>query len=803
MNQKLLETTNQLYSTQELNNDASPFGKWTARKVSSRRIINQLFRKEFISKIRHPPSIIEFLGACFVAALLYPVWLFARKTIHGTLQPPMYNGTIEDFATELIQFVYFTQEPKLVFLPDDFYTRLLQVSFKEAFDAMNATQMSYYIVNTTDEMREKIYSSDSNGIGIYWVNSNESIFAYQRPIIQIYKQTLTGDPEGIILAMILKILSELHLTRQDWSIMPFQEFAQPTHDDLYDIQIIVALFAIIPVVLATMPSLQSILLEKDLHVTHLIFMMGCTEVQYWFVQIVFMIVSGYIPYILFGIMMCYLFAMVGTSFTLFLFFSFLFVVAHCFFLLCIISFFKHASTGHAMTVVTALFVIFFGYLHYFYTLNENNSSESLKHGLSVIPLSAYQLLILMCFNRIKNGFPGVGWADIFDNSYEYPIWYGLAWLTAECFFYLLLWILFNATNPRNFGIQLIRWKDFFKKQAWKRIFSPSIDPKDMESLYSAKIAIEVNNVTKVFKGKKPIVAVDDVSFTINQGEVIVMIGPNGAGKSTLINTISGALLSDSGNMSLFGKQPTTHFTDIHQYLGICFQDNVLIPLMNVREHFFLFGAFRGISEEDLNNAISYFSDNLQLQECLYTRSIDLSGGQKRKLCLALALLGNPPIVIMDEPTAGVDVQARQLIWKTIAGLKNSTCLITSHALEEAEAVSSRLFIVAKGQVPYRGTSTELRQQFKCGYLLRVEREDGKVGPVLDLVRKHIPDARITEEREDSITMPVNKNVPVMLHELVDRKEELGVVSYSFAVEQLEDMLLNMVETAEAQIEQNF
>lgn len=794
MDQKLLDS---ITSTPYTPDESPPLGTWTNRSVSSRRIIAQLFKKEFISKIRHPPSILEFLGACVVTIILFPVWKLARKTNEGSLNPIMYNGTFENYQNDLFNFLLST-EPKIVFLPDNQNVQLLNLSFSTIFQ--DIPTLKYYIVNDTDQMRETIYSSDSNAIGIYWVNSHEPIFtALARPQIQIYKQTLVGDPETLVLHLLLQIFQN-GLFTQDLAVIPHQEFAQPTHDDLYDIQIIVALFALIPVVLATMPSLQSILQEKDLHVIQLIFINGCTETQYWFVQAVFMIISGMIPYVFFGFMMCYWFAMVGTSYTLYFTYTLLFIIAHCFFLLFIISFFKSAASGRAMTIVTALFIIFFGYLHYFYTLNSNNTSEALKHGLSIIPLSAYQLLILMCFNRIKNGFPPVGWSDMFDKSFEYPIWYGFAWLLAEDFFYLGLWLLFNAANSRVFGIQLIKWRDIFSFKAWKRLFSAPEKPENMNSIYDSPVAIEVKHVTKIFDGKKPITAVDDVSFKINQGEVIVMIGPNGAGKTTLINTISGALLTNNGQISLFGQPFTTNFTDIHKYLGICFQDNVLVPLMNVKEHFFLFGSFRGIPIPVLESSIEFFADTLQLRECLYTRSTDLSGGQKRKLCLALALLGNPPIVIMDEPTAGVDVQARQLIWKTIANLKHSTCLITSHALEEAEAVSSRLFIAAKGQIPFNGTSTELRQQFKCGYVLRVEREDGTVGPVLDLVRKYIPEAKITEERQDSIAIPVSRKVPEMLRELVEKEQEYGVTSYSFAVEQLEDMLLSMVESAEAQIE---
>lgn len=185
-----------------------------------------------------------------------------------------------------------------------------------------------------------------------------------------------------------------------------------------------------------------------------------------------------------------------------------------------------------------------------------------------------------------------------------------------------------------------------------------------------------------------------------------------------------------------------------------------------------------------------------------TRAKDLSGGQKRKLCLALSLLGNPPIVVMDEPTAGVDVQARQLIWQTISGLKDSTLIITSHALEEAEAVSSRLFIVAGGDMPFQGTSTELRKQFNCGYILRVEREDGTVGPVLDIAKNIIPQSIMADDRKDTVIVPVDRKASILLEELDKRKDELGIKSYSFSVEQLEDTLIKMIQHAEAEINMN-
>jgi ABC-type multidrug transport system ATPase subunit len=145
---------------------------------------------------------------------------------------------------------------------------------------------------------------------------------------------------------------------------------------------------------------------------------------------------------------------------------------------------------------------------------------------------------------------------------------------------------------------------------------------------------------------------------------------------------------------------------------------------------------------------------------------------------------------MDEPTAGVDVQARQLIWKAIAALKRTTTIVTSHALEEAEAVSSRLFVVAGGRLPFMGTATELRNQFECGYVLKVE---GNVRAVFELAGSLIPGAKMAPGRTDAIHMPVCETVPSFIRQLEATKEDLGVASFSFAVEHLEDVLMKVID----------
>jgi ABC-type multidrug transport system ATPase subunit len=121
---------------------------------------------------------------------------------------------------------------------------------------------------------------------------------------------------------------------------------------------------------------------------------------------------------------------------------------------------------------------------------------------------------------------------------------------------------------------------------------------------------------------------------------------------------------------------------------------------------------------------------------------------------------------MDEPTAGVDVQARQLIWQTIAALTETTTIVTSHALEEAEAVSSRLFVVAGGKLPFAGTSTELRREYNCGYVFRVQ---GGFPQALELAQEMVPGAKAAT-RADTIEMPVCEEVPAFIREIEAKRD---------------------------------
>ena len=482
------------------------------------------------------------------------------------------------------------------------------------------------------------------------------------------------------------------------------------------------------------------------------------------------------------ILFCTYLGMVGTNWLLLFIFSLVFIISQTVFQLFLSTFFTKSGTGRVVTVVLLILIIFFGYLNEVFTVD---ADEAVKHVFSLLPFEAYELTISTMYEETRNYRPGFGFGDFGRDDVKYPIYYGFIWMIVDIIIWGLLFLLFNATNDRGFGSPPLRWKDLIKCK-WST-------PKEieLENIKNEESIMKVDHLSKQYKGKKTL-AVDDVSFDIKKGEIIVMIGPNGAGKSSIINTFSGAIPASGGTLTLGQDEPTERFSGIQNCLGIVFQDNVIINLLSIREHLEIFGRFRGIDEQVLQEGIDFFADNLQLKEMLPNRAGDLSGGQKRKLCIALALLGNPPIIIMDEPTAGVDVQARQLIWKTISNLSESTCIITTHALEEAEAVSSRMFVISRGKIPFAGTSTELRNEFKCGYIMKIDSEPEAMPGILEAVQKWVPEAKVLEERDDTILFPVVSEISTLLKYLAENSAQIGIKDYTLTVEQLEDVLMKAI-----------
>ena len=208
-------------------------------------------------------------------------------------------------------------------------------------------------------------------------------------------------------------------------------------------------------------------------------------------------------------------------------------------------------------------------------------------------------------------------------------------------------------------------------------------------------AIQINNVEKSYKSLK---ALGGVSLSIEQGEFFGLLGPNGAGKTTLISTIAGLIRPDAGSVSIHGHDVVTDFRQARMKLGVVPQELVFDPFFTVRETLRLQSGYFGLKNND--KWIDEVMENLDLTNKADANMRSLSGGMKRRVLVAQALVHKPPVIVLDEPTAGVDVELRQTLWKFISRLNREghTVVLTTHYLEEAQAMCQRVAMLKSGQI---------------------------------------------------------------------------------------------------------
>ena len=217
-------------------------------------------------------------------------------------------------------------------------------------------------------------------------------------------------------------------------------------------------------------------------------------------------------------------------------------------------------------------------------------------------------------------------------------------------------------------------------------------------------AISFRHVGKTYRGDQGtnVRALDDVSFDIQPGEFFGLLGPNGAGKTTLISILAGLARASSGQVLVHGHDTVGDYAAARRTLGIVPQELVFDPFFSVRETLRIQGGYFGMrADPGANDAwIDELLDKLGLADKANANMRALSGGMKRRVLVAQALVHRPPVIVLDEPTAGVDVELRQTLWQFIARLNKEghTVLLTTHYLEEAEALCGRIAMLKKGQV---------------------------------------------------------------------------------------------------------
>jgi ABC-2 type transport system ATP-binding protein len=296
-------------------------------------------------------------------------------------------------------------------------------------------------------------------------------------------------------------------------------------------------------------------------------------------------------------------------------------------------------------------------------------------------------------------------------------------------------------------------------------------------------AIQITNVEKSYKHLK---ALGGVSLSIEEGEFFGLLGPNGAGKTTLISTIAGLIRPDAGNVAIHGHDVVTDFRAARSKLGVVPQELVFDPFFTVRETLRLQSGYFGLKNND--KWIDEVMENLDLTGKADVNMRALSGGMKRRVLVAQALVHKPPVIVLDEPTAGVDVELRQGLWKFISRLNREghTVVLTTHYLEEAQAMCQRVAMLRAGKVVALDTMSALIRRIS-GSQLNVHLSSGALPAEL----RHL----VTHEHEHGRKFSLRVNEYAEVEQILARLRESGAVIDEMQLQQadLEDIFLQIMD----------
>jgi ABC-2 type transport system ATP-binding protein len=294
-------------------------------------------------------------------------------------------------------------------------------------------------------------------------------------------------------------------------------------------------------------------------------------------------------------------------------------------------------------------------------------------------------------------------------------------------------------------------------------------------------AISIENVHKRFGNLH---ALKGLNLTVAQGEFFGLLGPNGAGKSTLINILAGLLMPTTGNASIMGHDVVNAYQAARMALGVVPQELVFDPFFNVREMLRFQAGYFGRGKE--NDAwVDEIIESLGLTDKAHTNMRKLSGGMKRRALIAQALVHKPPVIVLDEPTAGVDVELRQLMWSFIRKLNKEghTIILTTHYLEEAEELCSRVAMMKQGEIVALDTTTNLLSKFAAKNLC-IKLSTGSLPPSL------LPMLKYREGEVYTLALTELNQVEFALSEL--RKASAVVEDMQLIEADLEDVFLSLV-----------
>ena len=304
-------------------------------------------------------------------------------------------------------------------------------------------------------------------------------------------------------------------------------------------------------------------------------------------------------------------------------------------------------------------------------------------------------------------------------------------------------------------------------------------------------------------------AVKGMSFEVKSGEILSFLGANGAGKSTTMGMLCGTLEATFGDAFVNNYSISSDCSTARRNLGICMQQDVIWDDISIIDHLYLFGRLRGVRGAALDEDVDKMIESLGFPEKAHSAAGTLSGGQKRRLCVGISMVGGNSVVYLDEPTAGLDPVSRRQLWELVErNREGRAILLTTHFMDEADVLGDRIAIVKEGRLRAIGTSRYLKRVFGLGYLLKfsLEQQSSKPEEIKNVVQEFIPNADIVSNAGTELAMRLPKdqsgNFPTMFGQIEFSCDNLGIKSYGIETSTLEEVFMRIVNEDTASLLRN-
>jgi ATP-binding cassette subfamily A (ABC1) protein 3 len=444
---------------------------------------------------------------------------------------------------------------------------------------------------------------------------------------------------------------------------------------------------------------------------------------------------------------------------------------------------------------------------------------------SILPCTAFAEAVNTIVAYSQNGTP-VDLGTMWDG--QYPMVLSVLFMLFDTVLYLLIAVYLDHVLPSEFGVRshplFFLPNCIFSQRARAAACSKTANLDDIEpntatdeSLLEpfapatgsadsppANEVVVLRNIHKIYstEGGADIHAVKGLSVSFYQGYLQVLLGHNGAGKSTTINMLVGLIPPTSGFMQVCGFDASYQLQQIRQNIGYCPQHNIIWPRLSVGDHLAFFARLKAATW-DVEDLVQNTLELVQLQDKRHAPASSLSGGQKRKLCVGIALIGGSPFLLLDEPTAGMDLEARRAMWDLLLKVRRSRCiLLSTHFMDEADLLGDRIMILNRGVVHSCGSSLFLKSKLGVGYTVTcVVNTDRTVGALEEAVMAELRKSNASQqqlaiqERGREITfrfpMSLSEHAGGLFRMLERQAAELGVRSFGLSLTTLEDVFLKI------------